>query len=77
MFHVGVGAKFPLTDYFGLRLDGRIMFPPAAFASSSTCNECGFHGPDYEILLAAYLGFGGSRPLPPPAAPAAPAAQGH
>ena len=66
VFHAGVGAKFPFTDYFGLRLDGRIMFPPAAFASNSDCNECGFHGPDYEILLAAYLGFGGTRPLPPP-----------
>ena len=72
VFHAGVGAKFPFTDYFGLRLDGRIMFPPAAFASNSDCNECGFHGPDYEILLAAYLGFGGTRPLPPPP-PALPA----
>ncbi len=73
MFHVGVGAKFPLTDYFGLRLDGRIMFPPAAFAShDSSCDECGFHGPDYEILLAAYLGFGGSQPLPPPPPPLPP-----
>ena len=74
VFHAGVGAKFPFTDYFGLRLDGRIMFPPAAFASNSDCNECGFHGPDYEILLAAYLGFGGTRPLPPPP-PALPAPQ--
>ncbi len=68
MFHVGVGSKFPFTDHFGLRLDGRIMFPPAAFASSSSsCDECGYHGPDWEILLSAYLGFGGTRPLPPPA----------
>ena len=26
-FHFGVGAKFPITDMFGLRLDGRVMAP--------------------------------------------------
>ena len=31
-----------------------------------------FHGPDYEILLSAYLGFGGTRPLPPPPRPPPP-----
>jgi OOP family OmpA-OmpF porin len=69
MFHVGVGSKFPLVDYFGLRLDGRIMFPPAAFvdASATSSGEKHFHAPDYEILLSAYLAFGGTRPLPPPA----------
>ncbi len=67
MFHVGVGSKFPLTDYFGLRLDGRIMFPPAAFVSGPGSGERYYHGPDYEILVSAYLAFGGNRPLPPPA----------
>ncbi|MGA9652765.1 MAG: outer membrane beta-barrel protein, partial [Polyangia bacterium] len=62
MFHVGVGSKFPIVDNFGLRLDGRIMFPPAAFVNSSKYNEGHFHAPDYEILLAAYLAFGGTRP---------------
>jgi len=65
MFHAGVGSKFPLTDNFGLRLDGRIMAPPAAFGSSG--NESHFHGPDYEVLLSAYLAFGGTRPMPAPA----------
>jgi len=70
MFHVGVGSKFPLTDYFGLRLDGRIMFPPAAFVNSGKYAESYFHGPDYELLLSAYVAFGKSRPAPP--APALP-----
>jgi OOP family OmpA-OmpF porin len=72
MFHFGVGSKFPLTDYFGLRLDGRIMFPPAAFVNSGKYAESYFHGPDYEILLSAYLAFGRTRYTPPPPAPAPP-----
>jgi outer membrane protein OmpA-like peptidoglycan-associated protein len=67
VFHLGVGSKFPLVDYFGLRLDGRIMFPPAAFVSGPGSGERYYHGPDYEILVSAYLAFGGNRPLPPPA----------
>ena len=73
VFHVGVGSKFPLMDYFGLRLDGRIVFPPAAFVNNSSYNESHFHAPDYEILLSAYLAFGGTRPLPPPPPPLPPA----
>jgi hypothetical protein len=46
MLHIGVGAKFPLTEFFGLRFDGR--------ASNGTH----FYGPDYEILLSAYVAFG-------------------
>ena len=76
MFHVGVGSKFPIVDNFGLRLDGRILFPPAAFVNNSSYNESHFHGPDYEILLSAYLAFGATRaappPPPPPPAPAPP-----
>ena len=74
VFHAGVGSKFPLIDNFGLRLDGRIMFPPAAFVNNSKYNESHFHGPDYEILLSAYLAFGATRPtpLPPPPPPPAP-----
>ena len=73
MFHIGVGSKFPLVDYFGLRLDGRLMFPPAALVSGTGSGERYYHGPDWELLLSAYLAFGGTRPLPPPApAPAPP-----
>ena len=33
-FHIGVGAKFPITDMLGLRLDGRVMSPPAIASRS-------------------------------------------
>ena len=75
MFHFGVGAKFPITDMLGLRLDGRIMVPPAIASGIATVGtETHFGGPDYEILLTAYLGFGGEKPvsLPPPPPPALP-----
>ena len=67
MFHFGVGAKFPLMDNFGLRLDGRIMAPPAFMHEiAKSGDEWHFHGPDYEILLSAYLAFGATPPPPPP-----------
>jgi OOP family OmpA-OmpF porin len=73
MFHIGVGAKFPLTDHYGLRLDGRIMAPPAiASGIAKVGTETEFHGPDYEILLTAYLALGATRPTPPPPLPPPP-----
>jgi OOP family OmpA-OmpF porin len=69
-FHFGVGAKVPINDMFGLRIDGRIMAPPA-FASSiaKSGTETHYDGPDWEVLLSAYAGFGASPPPPPPPAP--------
>jgi OOP family OmpA-OmpF porin len=43
------------------------MFPPAAFVTGSGSGERYYHGPDWELLVSAYLAFGGTRPLPPPA----------
>jgi OOP family OmpA-OmpF porin len=75
-FHVGVGAKVPIYDTFGLRLDGRVMAPAAIFHKIATVgNETHYDGPDWEILLAAYMGLGGQAappPSPPPAPPPAP-----
>jgi OOP family OmpA-OmpF porin len=73
MFHLGIGAKFPLNEMYGLRLDGRIM-APAAFMHdvAEIGNEVGYGGPDYEILLSAYLGLGGEKPAPPPPPPPPP-----
>lgn len=66
MFHAGVGAKFPITDLIGLRVDGRVMVPPAAFHKIATVgNETHYGGPDWEALLSAYLGFG-AEPAPAP-----------
>jgi len=72
-FHFGIGAKVPLTDMFGLRLDGRGMFPPSAFHKVTTSgDEGGWTGFDWEVLLSAYLGFGGEQPAPPPPPPPPP-----
>jgi OmpA-OmpF porin, OOP family len=69
-FHAGIGAKFPISDMFGLRLDGRAMIPPAAFHKIATVgSETHYGGPDWEVLLSAYVGFGGEQPAPPPPAP--------
>ena len=70
MIHVGVGAKFPITDMFGLRFDARGM-APGAIASSimKVGTETHYGGPDFELLLTGYMGFGGEKPAPAPALP--------
>jgi outer membrane protein OmpA-like peptidoglycan-associated protein len=71
MFHAGIGAKFPLSDMFGLRLDGRGLIPPAAFHKIATVGtETHYGGPDWEVLLSAYIGLGAEQPAPPPPPPA-------
>ncbi len=73
-FHIGVGAKFPITDMFGLRLDGRVMAPASiAHKIATVGNETGYGGPDWEVLLSGYVGFGAEpppAPAPPPPPPA-------
>jgi OOP family OmpA-OmpF porin len=75
-FHVGIGAKFPITDMYGLRLDGRGMAPPVFFhkylSFPTSGSESGWTGFDYEVLLSAYVSFGAEK-APPPAPKAAPA----
>ena len=73
-YHLGVGAKFPITDNFGLRLDGRVMTPFALLRGiAKVGNETKWDGPDYEVLLSAYMAFGGEKaPPPPPPPPPAP-----
>ena len=72
-FHAGIGAKFPLTDSLGLRLDGRGLAPATFFSKylkfPTAGSEGGWTGFDYEILLSAYLGFGAAKPAPPPPPP--------
>jgi OOP family OmpA-OmpF porin len=72
--HAGVGAKFPISDIWGLRLDARVLAPPA-FASSLTSYgyETKFGGPDFEVLAGVYLALGRPpRPAPPPPSPPPP-----
>ncbi|HEY4187023.1 MAG TPA: OmpA family protein [Polyangia bacterium] len=61
-FHAGAGVKIALGEHAGIRLDGRVMAPPAFLAKSSNSNavgdETGFHGPDWEVLGGVYLNFG-------------------
>ena len=74
-FHVGIGAKFPINENLGLRLDGRGMAPGAiAHKIAKVGNETGYGGPDWEILVSAYLGLGGEKPAPPPPPPPPPPA---
>ena len=69
-FHVGVGAKFPITDMFGLRFDARGMAPAAiAHKIAKVGSETGYGGPDWELLLSGYVGFGAETPAAPPPPP--------
>jgi len=57
--HGGVGVKIAFSDRVGLRLDGRILAPPAFLGKSVTVgDETGFHGPDWEALGGLYFNFG-------------------
>src|SRR5579862_8214958 len=57
--HGGVGLKIAFGDYVGLRLEGRILAPPAFLGHSvAVGDETGFHGPDYEALGTLYFNFG-------------------
>ena len=59
LLHGGVGLKIAFGDYVGLRLEGRILAPPAFLSHSvAVGNETGFHGPDYEALGSLYFNFG-------------------
>ncbi|MBA3501168.1 MAG: OmpA family protein, partial [Deltaproteobacteria bacterium] len=56
MLHVGVGAKYRVDNGWGLRLDGRLLFVPAAVDSDDMPSD-GFTQ-DYEVLLSIYKEFG-------------------
>jgi OOP family OmpA-OmpF porin len=71
--HAGLGLKVALTDMFGLRLDGRVLAPPAVFGGiASTSDEKNFDGPDFEGLVSLYVSLGAAPPPPPPAPPPPP-----
>jgi outer membrane protein OmpA-like peptidoglycan-associated protein/outer membrane protein W len=69
--YVGLGAKYRVDNGWGLRIDGRILFPPA---SNEDANDP-MAGPsdgfttDFELLLSIYKEFGRKTPEkkePPP-----------
>ncbi len=61
MLYGGVGAKYRVDNGWGLRLDGRILFPPKSFSSGDADDpgepSDGFTQ-DYEVLLSIYKEFG-------------------
>jgi OOP family OmpA-OmpF porin len=57
--HAGAGMKIALGSHAGLRLDGRVMAPPAFLGKSFPVgDETGFHRPDWEVLVGAFINFG-------------------
>jgi OmpA-OmpF porin, OOP family len=59
MLHAGLGVKIALGQHAGLRLDGRILAPPAILGDSVPVgNETGYDGPDWEALGGLYINFG-------------------
>ncbi len=69
--YAGIGAKYRVDNGWGLRVDGRILFPPAS-ADGEGANAKPSDGftQDYELLLSIYKEFGRRSPikveLPPP-----------
>ncbi len=55
MLYAGIGAKYRVDNGWGLRLDGRILFPPKSADKDGPSN--GFTE-DYEALLSIYKEFG-------------------
>ena len=59
--YAGVGAKYRVDNGWGLRIDGRILFPPSSASTSVTT--------DFEALLSIYKEFGRKvveKVAPPP-----------
>ena len=69
--YVGLGAKYRVDNGWGLRVDGRILFPPASNEDSSDPMAAASDGftTDFELLLSIYKEFGRKEPekkAPPP-----------
>jgi OOP family OmpA-OmpF porin len=62
----GVGARVAIGPSWGLRVDGRMLLPPATTGPGSTV--------DWELLAGVYASYGGKKaaPRPPPAPPPPP-----
>jgi OOP family OmpA-OmpF porin len=59
VLHGGAGFKIGFGEHVGLRLEGRVMAPPAFLGKSIPIgDETGFHGPDWEALGGLYINFG-------------------
>ena len=58
--YAGVGAKYRVDNGWGLRLDARILFPPASNdnAGSAMAKPSNSFTEDFEVLLSIYKEFG-------------------
>ena len=58
--YLGVGAKYRVDNGWGLRLDGRILLPPASNddAGNAMAKPSDSFTADYELLLSVYKEFG-------------------
>ncbi|HEU0034660.1 MAG TPA: OmpA family protein [Kofleriaceae bacterium] len=61
LLYAGIGAKYRVDNGWGLRLDARILFPPASVDGDNMPTDS--FTQDYEALLSIYKEFG--RPKPP------------
>ena len=52
--YAGIGAKYRVDNGWGLRGDGRILFPPSSASNGATV--------DFEVLLSIYKEFGRKTP---------------
>ncbi|HEY0250939.1 MAG TPA: outer membrane beta-barrel protein, partial [Kofleriaceae bacterium] len=50
MIYAGIGAKYRVDNGWGIRADGRILFPPSSSGDGPTV--------DWEVLLSIYKEFG-------------------
>jgi outer membrane protein OmpA-like peptidoglycan-associated protein len=55
--YLGVGLKLRVANNWGLRLDGRLLFPPSSKGDGVT--------EDFELMLSVYKEFGRKQPEPP------------
>src|SRR5262245_46132846 len=59
MVHGGLGFKIAFGDYVGLRIEGRVLAPPAFAADVIPVgDELGYGGPDFEALGGLFVNFG-------------------
>jgi OOP family OmpA-OmpF porin len=68
-FYLGAGAKKLLTDKFGLRFDARMLVVPSSENDMPPSEDVKKVTVDWEMLLSAYVHFGGAKKEAPPPPP--------
>lgn len=63
--YIGLGAKYRVDNSWGLRIDGRILFPPASNDNAGAMDAKPSDGftQDFELLLSIYKEFGRKAPI--------------